>query len=86
MTRLTKQDEPCVWKAKQQLAFEIIVTAFTMAPVRRHFDHDREKIIETHPSNCVSAGVLSQYDDEGVLHPMAYFSKKHTPAERNHNK
>jgi len=32
-------------------------------------------------SDYVSAGVLSRYDDEGVLHPVAYFSKKHTPAE-----
>lgn len=86
MTRLTKQDEPFVWKAKQQLAFKIIVTAFTTAPIRRHFDLDREEIIETHASNCVSAEVLSQYYDEGVLHPMAYFSKKYTPAERDHTK
>jgi hypothetical protein len=28
----------------------------------------------------VSAGVLSQYDDQVVLHPVAFFSKKHTPA------
>jgi hypothetical protein len=33
----------------------------------------------------VSAGVLSQRDDEGVLHPVAYYSKKHSPAECNHN-
>ena len=30
------------------------------------------------------AGVLSQHDDEGVLHPIAFFSKKMTPAECNY--
>ena len=27
---------------------------------------------------------MSQYDDNGVLHPVAYFSKKHSPAECNY--
>jgi len=62
-----------------------MVTAFTTAPALRHFDHKREVIIETDASNCVSAGVLSQRDDEGVLHPVAYYSKKHSPAECNYD-
>jgi len=33
----------------------------------------------------VSAGVLSQRDDEGILHPVAYYSKKHSPAECNYD-
>jgi hypothetical protein len=32
----------------------------------------------------VSAGVLSQYDDDGILHPVAFFSKKCSPAECNY--
>jgi trimethylamine:corrinoid methyltransferase-like protein len=28
--------------------------------------------------------MLSQYDNEGILHPIAFFSKKHTPAEYNY--
>jgi len=62
-----------------------MITAFTTAPALRHFDHEREVIIETDASDYVSAGVLSQRDDEGVLHPMAYFSKKHSPAECNYD-
>ena len=57
------------------------MTAYTTAPVLRHSDHDSEVIIETDASDSVSAGVLSQYDDDGVLHPVAYISKKHSPAE-----
>jgi hypothetical protein len=34
--------------------------------------------------NYVSGSVLSQYDDDNVLHPMAYFSKKHSPTECNY--
>jgi len=84
-TWLTRKDEPFVWEAEQQLAFKTIVTTFTTAPVLRHFDHDREVIIETDASGYVSAGVLSQYDDDGVLHQVAYFSKKHSPAKCNYD-
>ena len=33
LTRLTKKDEQFVWEAEQQLAFEMMVTTFTTAPV-----------------------------------------------------
>jgi hypothetical protein len=42
-------------------------------------------IIETDASDCVSRGVLSQRDDDGVLHSVAYHSKKHSPAECNYH-
>lgn len=40
-------------------------------------------IVETDASDCVSVGVLSQYGDDGLLHPVAFFSKKHPPVECN---
>lgn len=46
-------------KAEHQLAFEIIVTACSMAPVLRHFYHEREVIFEPDAYDNVSAGVLS---------------------------
>ncbi|KAI0994621.1 hypothetical protein K3495_g13560 [Podosphaera aphanis] len=35
-------------------------------------------------SDYVTAGVLSQYNSNGILQPVAYFSKKHSPAECNY--
>jgi len=81
LTRLTKEGKIFVWESEQQLALDTIITALTTVPALRHFDHDREIIIETDASNYVSAGVLSQYVDEGVFRPVACFSKKHMPAE-----
>jgi len=83
--RLTKKDKPFVSEAEQQLAFETMVNNFTTAPVLRHFDYDWEVSIETEASDSVSAGHLSQYDDEGVLHLVTYFWKKHSPAECNYD-
>jgi len=62
-----------------------MVTAFTTAPALRHFDHEREVIIETDASDYVFAGGLSQRDEEEVLHPVAYYSKKHSQAECNYD-
>jgi len=62
-----------------------MITAFATAPALSHYDHEREVIIVTVASDYVSAGVLSQRDDEGVLHPVANFSKKHSPAECNYD-
>jgi hypothetical protein len=84
MTALTRKDTPFVWSPDCQKAFEELKEAFTSAPILRHFDPDRPIVVETDASDFVSGGVLSQPDEEGVLHPVAYFSKKHSPAECNY--
>jgi hypothetical protein len=75
---------PFIWGPEQQTAFDHLKYAFTTAPILRHFDYDREIVVETDASDYVSAGILSQYDDEGILHPVAFYSKKHSPAECNY--
>ena len=40
--------------------------------------------MEMDASDYVSAGVISQYDANGIVHPVAFFSKKHSPAECNY--
>jgi len=79
------KDELYGWEKEQQLAFETMVTAVKTAPVLRNFDHDRDVIIETDASDYVCAGVLFQCDDDAVLHPVVYCSKKHSPAECNYD-
>jgi hypothetical protein len=85
LTRLTKKDEPFVWESEQQLVFQTMVTAFTTASALRHFDHEMVVIIENDASEYVSEGVLSQPGDDGVLHHLAYYSKKHSLAECNYD-
>ena len=66
------------------MAFEELKEHFITAPILAHFDYDRDVIIETDASDYVSAGVLSQHDDDGILHPVAFFSTKHSPADCNY--
>jgi hypothetical protein len=58
--------------------------AFTTAPILAHFDPDLECVVETDSSGYVTAGILSQKGKDGILHPVAFFSRKHSPAECNY--
>ena len=71
------------WKETCQQAFDKLKRAFTTAPVLAHYDSKLETWVETNASDFVVAGVLSQMHGE-VLKPVAYFSKKMTPAECNY--
>jgi transposase InsO family protein len=84
LTDLTRKDVPFVWDERCQAAFQRLKDCITKAPVLRHFDRTRTCYVECDASDYVSAGVLSQKDDEGVLHPVAYFSRKMSPAECNY--
>ena len=84
MVNLTKKNQPFIWDSHCTRAFEFLKTAFTTAPVLAHFDPDREILVETDASDFVSTGVMSQHDDNGILHLVAFFSKKYTPAECNY--
>jgi hypothetical protein len=66
------------------MAFNTLKATFISAPILARFNLDQDVIVETDTSDYVSAGVLSQYDNDNVLHPIAYFSKKHSPAECNY--
>ena len=84
LTALTKKGTPFEWSDKCQAAFEALKKAFTSDKVLMHFDPDRQIVVETDASDYVSGGILSQYDNERILRPVAYFSKKHNPAECNY--
>ena len=49
------------------------------------FDSDKPSTVESDSSDCVTEGVLSQPDSQGVLHPVAYFSTRMAPAECNYD-
>ena len=48
----------------------------------RTFDPARRTVLTTDASEVAIAAVLTQPDDEGLHHPVAYESRKLTPAEQ----
>lgn len=85
LVALTKKDCPFQWSEACQAAFEHLKQTVTSAPVLRHYDRLRPAILETDSSDYVNDGVLSQADDDGVLHPVAFYSKNLLPAECNYD-
>lgn len=84
LNSLLKKGTAWSWEEPQHRAFEDLKTAFTRAPVLVSFDHNRRTILENDASDWASGGVLSQYGDDGLLRPVAYFSSMHTAAECNY--
>jgi hypothetical protein len=46
--------------------------------------HFVDVVFQTNTSSFVSAEVLSKYDNQLILHPVVFFSKKYITAEENH--
>ena len=81
---LKKTDKEFKWTELHQHRFNELKKAFTSAPILRHFDPSKEVIIETDASNFALGCILSQ-KHEGRLHPVAFHSRKMSPAERNYD-
>lgn len=81
IVKLTKKDCPWQWTEECQKAFDGLKQAFTDAEgtVLAMFVLGRRTVLETDASDFVTAAVLSQYDEDNILRPIAYLSKKMSP-------
>ncbi len=52
--------------------------------ILHHFDQTYETILEINSFNYVNDEVLSQYDNEEILHLMIFYSKNMSSAECNY--
>lgn len=75
-TQFTHKDLAFTWTPEAQLSFNTLKKAFSTAPILMHFDSQKAVIIETEASDYVSPGILSQHDDNEVLQPVAFYTKK----------
>ena len=81
---LTRKDFPFCWTPTTHLAFETLKKAFTSAPVLLHPDLTKPFTIETDVSDFAIGAIFSQSDNDGILHPVAFYSRKFTPPEINY--
>jgi len=84
LTRLIRKDVLFVWFQKCQIAFNILKKVFTFKIILRHYNSDHKIVIEIDASNYVFKNILSQYDENEILHSVTYFSKKHNSVECNY--
>ena len=85
LTALIWKDIKFDWSSTAEQAFQALKTAFFSAFILIMFDSDKPSTVESDSSDCVTEGVLSQPDSQGVLHSVTYFSTRMAPAECNYN-
>jgi len=73
------------WNPEAEAAFKKLKRRFTTAPILAHFDASRPVIIEADASDFAIGAVLSQRDNENILHPVTFHSRKYQPAEINYD-
>ncbi len=82
--KLTWKDHFFEWTEICQMIFEELKQQVTTAFVLKHFDSIKEAILKTDFLNYVNDEVLSQYDDENILHSMIFYNKNMIFAECNY--
>jgi len=84
MIKLIQKDHLFEWIEICQKIFEELKQQMMTAFILKHFDSIREAILKTNFLNYVNDEVLSQYDDEDILHSMIFYSKNMILAECNY--
>lgn len=84
LTRLTKKSQAWVWNAEQQKSFETLKGVLVNRPILRIYDTTAKTEVHTDSSARGLGGILMQYFD-GHLHPVSYYSRQTTTAEKNYH-
>jgi hypothetical protein len=85
LTEATKGDKLLwEWTPPMEHAFTTLKARFTTAPILGHFNPQEVCIVETDASDFALGAVLSQKGEDGKVHPIAFHSRKFSPAEINY--
>jgi len=74
-TQLTRKNMFFVWNEICVQVFDNLKKQVSSISILRHFDFKRQAILKIDASNYVKGEILSQYDDERILHSMIFYSK-----------
>ncbi len=84
MIQLTQKKIIFKWNETCQTAFDHMKRCMIETSILCHVDQTCETILKTDSFNYVNDEVLSQCDDEEVLHSIAFYSKNMSSAECNY--
>jgi len=84
-TQLTRKNTSFVWNKICVQVFDNLKKQVSSISVLCHFDLKRQAILKIDALNYVKDEILSQYDDERVLHSMIFYSKSMIFAEINYH-
>ena len=84
MIRLIEKKVIFQWSSICQKVFNQLKINVTQTSTLRHFDKSKKTILETDSLDYVNDEILSQYDNESVLHLMIFYNKNLTLTECNY--
>ena len=64
--------------------FNILKKTFISNVILYHYNSDYKIVIKINISDYMSESILSQYNEDKVLHSIVYFLKKYNSAECNY--
>ncbi len=83
--QLTRKNTSFVWNKVCVQAFDNLKKQISSTSVLQHFNFKRQTILKIDVSDYVKGEILFQYDDENVLHSVAFYSKSIIFAECNYH-
>ena len=84
LVALSHKDQPFCWMLAEQNAFLALQSSFMSARVLPHPDPTMSFIVETNALDFAIGAIISQPNNDGVHHPVAYYSRKFTALEINY--
>jgi hypothetical protein len=85
LNELTSVKTKFAWTPLHQGHFEWLKKAMTSAPVLQVYNPLKPCFVYTDASNVAVGAVLMQADEDDNLRPVAFFSRKLNPAQRNYD-
>ena len=85
LTELTKTTERIAWKNEHTEAWKELQERMASYPILRQPNSTKEHFVDTDASNVGLGAALMQRSEDGTPHPVAYASRKLTPAEQTYS-
>ena len=85
LTALLKKGVQFTWNDAREEAFNLLKAYLTCDPILKYPDFDKEFILQTDASDYGVGAVLSQIQEDGHDHPIAYASATLNKHERNYS-
>lgn len=76
LTELTKGNKKIEWLKDHEKSFNLLKQLLTLEPLLKHFDNSKKVILTTDASLTGLGAYLKQPDDNRILHPIRYASRK----------
>lgn len=85
LAKLRKKNAKWVWDHQCEEAFQKLKEAITNPPILAMANYDKTMYLNTDASQLGTGACLGQVDDNGVMLPIAYFSKRFNDNEVNYS-